>query len=197
MINHSLSFRYALQPDSNTIAHFMIEASGGIVDFLFSNTPSIGSVISYMEKRVSSEDSPISYKNTYLCEKDNEVIGAVTSYFGSRFLIPDRSKVAIPDEVYECVCPYYEVDLSGTFYLDTLFVSSKYRRDGIATVLLNHSIDIAIGNSFKIISLYVFEDNHGAVNLYQKFGFYIEKRIHIKPCVNFAPGARLLMYKLL
>ena len=50
-------------------------------------------------------------------------------------------------------------------------VKEDYRRQGIATLLLNHILSLCKQKSLKAINLEVNEENFSAISLYQKFGF--------------------------
>ena len=50
-------------------------------------------------------------------------------------------------------------------------VKEDYRRQGIATLLLNNILDICNEKNIKTINLEVNEENFSAIQLYQKFGF--------------------------
>ena len=50
-------------------------------------------------------------------------------------------------------------------------VKEDYRRQGIATLLLNHILSLCKQKNLKAINLEVNEENFSAISLYQKFGF--------------------------
>ena len=50
-------------------------------------------------------------------------------------------------------------------------VMKNYRRQGVATLLLNHILHICQEKNIKTIHLEVNEENFSAISLYQKFGF--------------------------
>lgn len=80
----------------------------------------------------------------------------------------------------EFVCARIENEIVGfagvKIVLDTadimnIAVKEDYRRQGIATLLLNNILDICNENNIKTINLEVNEENLSAIRLYQKFGF--------------------------
>lgn len=50
-------------------------------------------------------------------------------------------------------------------------VKIDYRRQGIATLLINHILNFCKEKNIKTIHLEVNEENFSAISLYQKFGF--------------------------
>ena len=50
-------------------------------------------------------------------------------------------------------------------------VKKDYRRQGIATLLLNHILNICKEKEINTIHLEVNEENFSAISLYQKLGF--------------------------
>ena len=80
----------------------------------------------------------------------------------------------------EFVCAKIENKVVGfagiKIVLDTadimnIAVKEDYRRQGIATLLLNNIFDICNEKNIKTINLEVNEENFSAIRLYQKFGF--------------------------
>jgi ribosomal protein S18 acetylase RimI-like enzyme len=62
-------------------------------------------------------------------------------------------------------------DLTG--FITNVSVIHEYNGKGIASELLNRTIDYAVKNGFKYICLEVNNKNIQAIKLYQKFNFYI------------------------
>ena len=78
------------------------------------------------------------------------------------------------------ICATYENKIVGfagiKIILDeadmmNIAVRKDYRRQGIATLLLNHILTICQEKGIKTIHLEVNEENFSAISLYQKFGF--------------------------
>lgn len=55
-------------------------------------------------------------------------------------------------------------------------VAKSWRRRGVATMLIHHLETWARANDFRRMELEVFENNPGAIKLYEKRGFVIEGR---------------------
>ena len=92
----------------------------------------------------------------------------------------DILKDELTSETSQFFCAKYENKIVGfagiKIVLDeadimNIAVKKDYRRQGIATLLLNHILTICKEKGIKIIHLEVNEENFSAISLYQKFGF--------------------------
>ena len=92
----------------------------------------------------------------------------------------DILKDELNSEISRFICAKYENKMVGfagiKVVLDeadimNIAVKKDYRRQGIATLLLNHILDFCKEKGIKTINLEVNEENFSAISLYQKFGF--------------------------
>ena len=92
----------------------------------------------------------------------------------------DILKDELTSETSQFICAKYENKIVGfagiKIVLDeadimNIAVKKDYRRQGIATLLLNHILNICKEKNIKTINLEVNEENFSAISLYQKFGF--------------------------
>ena len=82
------------------------------------------------------------FVNIYVYEKDGRVIG-----FINYSIMYDRAE------------------------LNYIYVEKEFRKDGVATELMNFLIEDSIKNKCKNITLEVAENNNPGIELYKKFGF--------------------------
>ena len=92
----------------------------------------------------------------------------------------DILKDELTSETSQFVCAKYENKIVGfagiKMVLDeadimNIAVKKDYRRQGIATLLLNHILNICKEKDIQTVNLEVNEENFSAISLYQKFGF--------------------------
>lgn len=92
----------------------------------------------------------------------------------------DILKDELTSETSQFICAKYENKIVGfagiKIVLDeadimNIAVKKDFRRQGIATFLLNHVLDICKEKVIKTIHLEVNEENFSAISLYQKFDF--------------------------
>jgi ribosomal-protein-alanine N-acetyltransferase len=75
---------------------------------------------------------------------------------------------AVRDEriVAYCICSRYDV----VWHLMNIAVDPGHRREGLATALLTELVH-RVGGEAARVTLEVRESNHGAIDLYERFGF--------------------------
>lgn len=92
----------------------------------------------------------------------------------------DILKDELTSKTSQFICAKYENKIVGfagiKMVLDeadimNIAVKKDYRRQGIATLLLNHILTICKEKGIKTINLEVNEENFSAISLYQNFGF--------------------------
>lgn len=100
----------------------------------------------------------------------------------SRFyedIISNDSNILLVAEIDNKIIGYlygYIVDNGNTYLdkvskLDALYIIKEYRKNKIATKLINEFKSWSLKNGVKYIELQVLNDNTSAVNLYKKEGF--------------------------
>ena len=92
----------------------------------------------------------------------------------------DILKDELTSQTSQFICAKYENKIVGfagiKIVIDeadimNIAVKKDYRRQGIATLLLNHILNICKEKGIKMINLEVNEENFSAISLYQKLGF--------------------------
>ena len=108
-------------------------------------------------------------------EKFNELGLLINSNFNKLF---DLDTIINSD--YDCLYGYFDDELLGFIHLNKLYenmdivnivVDPLYRRQGIATELIDYSMDLF--DDLESVMLEVNENNKGAVNLYINNDFHI------------------------
>ena len=121
-------------------------------------------------------------KNIFIADMNiSDVKNLAISNFDD-FWNMDILKDELSSETSQFICAKYENKIVGfagiKIVLDeadimNIAVRKDYRRQGIATLLLNHILTICKEKSIKTIHLEVNEENFSAISLYKKFGFEI------------------------
>ena len=132
-----------------------------------------------LEYVFSSEYDRFSYKNCMVYEKEGEIKGF---YFAYHYDEVEKMKKFWCDEIISYfglkedtkIFDYDEV-LQGEFYLDTLFVFSDARGEGIGNKLLTEFVN----SGQSKLSLNVAQSNNRARKLYESYGFKKEGEIFI------------------
>ena len=125
-----------------------------------------------MQRLVQMDDSQYSWRNAFVAVDDNGcVAGAVVGYDGAQLHRLRRRflEAALSDWGMD----YTDMDdetQAGEFYIDSLAVMPRYRRQGIATALLRHITRHAHTLGLPA-ALLVDKGNPNAERLYTSLGF--------------------------
>lgn len=136
-------------------------------------------VFKILEYVFVSEYDRFSYKNCTVFESDGEIKGFSFTY---HYYEVNRMKEFWYDEIIsyfglreDTIIFDYDEVLEGEFYLDTLFVFSDTRGEGIGNKLLTEFVN----SGQSKLSLNVAQSNERARKLYESYGFKKEGEIFI------------------
>ncbi|MBF0924055.1 MAG: GNAT family N-acetyltransferase [Campylobacter concisus] len=123
-----------------------------------------------LEKFFVSETNRLSYKNVYVYKRDDVIIAAMCAYFGGDVELLDREisqhlKALGKDAQIEKEC------FDDEFYIDSIAVDEKFRRQGLAKELILHSFAKAKELGHKKVSLIVDINKPKVRKFYESLGF--------------------------
>ena len=123
-----------------------------------------------LEKFFKSETNRLSYKNVYVYKRDDVIIAAMCAYFGGDAWQLDREisqhlKALGKDAQIEKEC------FDDEFYIDSIAVDEKFRRQGLAKELILHSFAKAKELGYKKVSLIVDINKPKVRKFYESLGF--------------------------
>ena len=123
-----------------------------------------------LEKFFKSETNRLSYKNVYVYKRDDVIIAAMCAYFGGDAWLLDREisqhlKALGKDAHIEKEC------FDDEFYIDSIAVDEKFRRQGLAKELILHSFAKAKELGYKKVSLIVDINKPKVRKFYESLGF--------------------------
>ena len=132
-----------------------------------------------LEKFFKSETNRLSYKNVYVYKRDDVIIAAMCAYFGGDAWQLDREisqhlKALGKDAQIEKEC------FDDEFYIDSIAVDEKFRRQGLAKELILHSFARAKELGHKKVSLIVDVNKPKVRKFYESLGF----KFNVKKIVN-------------
>jgi ribosomal protein S18 acetylase RimI-like enzyme len=128
---------------------------------------------------VLAEDPDYSFKNVDLARIESDIVGLVFSYpSASNRLTSEMENILSKDRI-QWMRYFSDHQVSESWYINTLGVSEKFRRQGLAKTLLKHASKRASENNMHCLSLHVYENNKAAINLYQSCGFAIVEKIDL------------------
>lgn len=181
-------FRRATIADSARIAELFRVSSGGVADYVWrtmaSDYPGL-SPVQIGALRYAREDIPFSYRNCVVVESDGDVIGMLVAFPIER-PAPDEqagAPPAAPEESAEpdVLRPYRELEVPGSYYICGMAVVAPHRGRGLGSGFLAIARERAREHGLTTLSLLVFEQNTGAVRLYERHGFTVVDRRTVVP----------------
>src|SRR5215212_7778701 len=158
----------ATRRDALALAELTDYAGHGIPGYLWSRSTEEGQpAIEVGIERILREEANFSYRNAVVAEVDGKVAAALLAY-----RLPEHSDVNL-DELPDLLRRLEELEqkVPGTFYINILAAYPEYRGQGLGTSLLEAAHTLAPEAGCEELSLEVFEQNEGAVRLYECNGF--------------------------
>jgi ribosomal protein S18 acetylase RimI-like enzyme len=181
-------FRAAAIDDCYTIAQLFSIASDGVADYIWSTLTADYPGLTLLEigaQRYTHEESLFSYKNCVLAERKGKFLGMMLT-----FPIAETQKSTEPEipliaetttsQEADVLAPY-ALEAPNTWYICALAVFPEFRGQGIGTQLLAIAHQQAAERNIQQLSLLCFEQNTGALKLYQRNGFKEIDRAKVVP----------------
>lgn len=161
-------------PQANEIAKLIMEAmSHECCQYFVGEQHTLEEFHQLLTHLVGREDTQYSYRNTLVAfDEEGTIMGICVAYDGAKlhelrkaFMAETlkafgRDLSGIPDETQ-----------AGEYYIDSLCVERKFRKQGIASALLRATIQRATGMGFPKVGLLVDKGNPSAERLYTQLGF--------------------------
>ena len=178
MSDTGVTFRAATRDDSRNIAELFRISSDGVVDYLWMTLAPEYPGLEPVEigaARYASEEGNFSFTNCLLAEREGEVIGQLCTY-------PVEASAEDTDEPVDPVLePYGRLEIPGTLYISSLALFEGFRGMGLGTQMISIARDQARERGLDALSLLVFEQNAGALKLYEREGFREVDRAAVVP----------------
>lgn len=167
----SVDIRKATKTDCRSIAELALIAGEGIPAYFWEQSTKPGQAIEDVgAQNAASETENFSYRHTHLATIDNNIAGMLLAY-----RLPDSADADDLDDYPEFMRPLIELEqcVPGSYYINMLATYPKYRNQAVGTTLMQLADKLAAYAECSIISVEVFEQNEGAVRLYQRLGYSI------------------------
>lgn len=191
--------RPARKEDALPLAHIWFMSSHGILDYYFGSLSSTVSGPEIFQHLTSLEGNPFGFPRWQVAEVDGQVAGAVNAYtheeekaltdiplkelvalgpralfrFSKRSLaLGDLLGLKIPGRIFSEMARDH---LPNSLYLNCIGVLPEFQGLGLGSQLLDWSLETAKRKGTSSLSLHAWGDNHGAIALYQRFGFTLKR----------------------
>ena len=169
-----ITYRKARQSDARFIAKMIDISSDGIASIEWGIDARSGTSISAIDiggLAYSQENGDYSYRNCLIAES-YEPVGVILAFpitednYTRDAKAPPYSK----DEIY---APYEYLEALNSWYICGVAVLPEFREQGIATRLIEMSMQIGRQQGYSNISLIAMIDKPGLIKFYQSRGFQI------------------------
>lgn len=129
-------------------------------------------------QNVELVDQNFSYRNVQIAEIDGKVAGMMLAY-----RLPKAEDAEDLQAFPEFVRPLVELEqcVPGSFYINMLATYPSYRNRSVGTALMATVDRLAAEAGCSLSSIEVFEQNEGALRLYQRLGYQIRERRKVIP----------------
>lgn len=198
MTIHTDTFIRAATPqDARLLARLIDIAGEGIPNWLWAGMAGTGqSALDVGEARARRETGGFSYRNALVAERDGKPAAAMIGYRITEPSAAERAEVAdLPDQIR----PFVELEhrAIGSFYVNALAALPGRRGFGLGSTLLAAAEDRAAAQDISRMSIQVYEQNTGAVKLYERTGYSVAdtRPVLSHPCQPYYDGRVLLMLK--
>lgn len=192
-----MEIRKATVDDCYAIAELALIAGEGIPAYFWGQTGDTDQdIIRNGARNAASETDNFSYRNVHLAVMDSEISGMLLAY-----RLPDATETGDCADLPAFIRPLIELEqcVPGSFYINMLAAYPQYRNLGIGTALMSIVDQLALKAACKIISVEVFEQNRGALRLYQRLGFNTleHRKVVPHPCHPYTGDIILLTKKVI
>jgi len=191
----NLKIREATLDDCRAIAELALMAGEGIPAYFWEQSRrGRQDIIDVGANNLTSETENFSYRNVTIAEVDGKIAGMLLAY-----KLPPPGNLDDLNEYPEFIRPLIELEqcVPGSYYINMIATYPGFRGKSIGTRLMGTVSESALEAGCKLISVEVFEQNQGALKLYQRLGYEITERRRVVPhsCHPYSGGDIILLTK--
>ncbi len=174
-----MQIRKASSSDVNDIAKLALIAGEGIPAWFWKQSAAEAQNIEDVgaTKLLSATDN-FSYRNAHVAVIDGKVAGMILAY-----RLPDEEHAEDLDDLPQFIRPLVELEqcVPSSFYINMIATFPQYRNMSIGTQLMDIVDRLAIDAACSLSSIEVFEQNEGALRLYQRLGYEVAEKRRVVP----------------
>jgi ribosomal protein S18 acetylase RimI-like enzyme len=166
-----MQIRNANLKDCYSVAELALIAGEGIPAFFWEQSRKEDQdIISVGAHNLASETENFSYKNVHVAVVEDNIAGMLLAY-----KLPSNELAEDINDFPEFIRPLIELEqcVPNSFYINMIACYPQYRGKGVGSALMAIVDQLAQEAGCQIISLEVFEQNEGALRLYQRLGYNI------------------------
>ena len=176
-----IHYRDGQETDSHRLAELIVQASGGMAEFLFDGLIEGLTPAQIIAHQLVGDNYPHTYKNAIVAESNQTVVGMALSFPAWLHRITDEMKQFFPADRLAHLDDFYSARVENSLLLDALAVDPAYQDMGIGSQLITLTQQKAQAHNFDAVSLIMFADNRSAYRLYERNGFRVVRPVKLEP----------------
>ena len=176
-----LNFRQAEASDAPFLAQCVTEVSQGVVEALLDGLLPGISATQVLTMVLQDDSSAFSHKNCVLAELEAKPQGLLFAYPSEEQEIPKLLRAMTSKARLEPLEDLLTCKIADTLYINTLWVASDFRGQGLADALIDYAKYWAQGLELKGLSLFSARNNTRACQFYQRMGFTVQREVFVPP----------------
>lgn len=187
----TIHIRTAALRDCPDIARLALMAGEGIPGWFWAQQAEEGQSIEEVgAHKAASDTGNFTYRNCHMAELEGRIAGFLLAY---RLLDEDGDDDI--SELPEFIRPLVELErtVPGSFYINMLASYPEFRGRGVGSALMGQVDPLARDAGCHQSSIEVFEQNTGAVRLYQRLGYRIVDQRPVVPHSSHPYDTNLLL----
>jgi len=191
----NFNIRKASLGDCKSIAELALMAGEGIPAYFWAQSRQEGQdIMDVGANNLASETENFSYRNVTIAEVDGKIAGMLLAY-----TLPPADNQDDVNAYPEFIRPLIELEqcVPGSYYINMIATYPEFRGQSIGTRLMGTVAEAATDAGCQLISVEVFEQNQGALKLYQHLGYKViaRRRVVPHPCHPYTGGDVILLTK--
>lgn len=164
-MNRDIVYRPALKSECAVVARLASIASDGVADYAWTQLARHGEdIFDVARQRYEREGTQISYQNCTIAAASNILVGMLLAF-------SDVVEVGAEEVTDPVLAPFENLREDDSYYIDCIAVFEDYRGQGIGSELMRLAEQQANEKGYVKTSLIVFEQNAGAIKLYERLGY--------------------------
>lgn len=180
--------------DALAVAALLVEASGGIVDYLVHDLVEGASTVQVTAWQLLRDEGPHTFRNVTTARAGKAPAGAMLCFPAELRGITGAMRAVFPARRLDRLAAFYAATVPDSFFLDALCVAAQHRDRGIGSGLVRRFLEKAADEGYFRASLLVMADNHGAIRFYERHGFSAVRSVPLERHPRIAhDGGAILM----
>ncbi len=190
------TIRAATLGDAREIAKLIAISSDGVAEIEWHEEADIEHCdpLEIGERTYQNPQGDYSFNNTTILEINGEVAGMLLTFGMPKAELrnPENRPAADDENVF---APYIYLEEPNSWYICGVAVYPQHRGHGLGTRLMDLANKQAKENGFSTLSLVAFEQNKGAVNLYDRLRYTVvdQSPIILHPLIHYEGNALLMI----